>query len=258
MANAWRGAYGALETYEEMQGTHALPARSASGFVLGIIMVKLDYPKLPGNVANASTFPFPVVYHEVDFEIEQLFAGDPSIEEMVVDAARKLEAQGVRAIIGACGYFAHFQRSVASAVNVPVFMSSLCQLPLIKAGMNPVKKIAVFAADGDNITDELLAKVGSDTSQLIVQNVGDRPAFAAIRYGATELDNAALTADLCQLARNLCEEHPDIDAILLECSDLPPYAAAIQKAVGLPVFDFITLAKWAASAVLQRSYTGWF
>lgn len=258
MANSWRNAYGALETNQEVRATHGLPARSTSGHILGIIVVKLDYPKLPGNVANACTFPYPVLYKEVNFEIEQLFAGDPAIKDMVLDAARYLEAQGVRAIIGACGYFAHFQKDVANAVSVPVFMSSLCQLPLIKAGVRDDKKIAVFAADGTSLNDELLAQVGSDSSRLIVQNVGDMESFAPIRWGQLELDNGKLTDDLCALALSLCEKHPEIDAILLECSDLPPYAAAIQKATGLPVFDFITLANWVESAVIQRTYTGWF
>ncbi len=254
----WKGAYGALETEAEVRGTHGLPPRSFSGQVLGIIAVKLDYPKLPGNVANACTFDYPVCYEVVDFEIEQLFAGDPAIKQMVIDAARKLEAQGVRAIIGACGYFAHFQRDVAAAVDVPVFMSSLCQLPVIKAGFAQEGSIAVFCADGSSLNDELLANVGSDTSRLVVQNVGDLESFAPIRWGHHELDNGKLTDDLCTLARGLCSEHPEVKAILLECSDLPPYAAAIQKATGLPVFDFITLANWVAGAVLQKTYIGWF
>ncbi len=105
----WKSAYGALETKAEVRGIHGLPPRSFSGQVLGIIAVKLDYPKLPGNVANACTFDYPVCYEVVDFEIEQLFAGDPAIKQMIIEAAKKLEAQGVRAIIGACGFFAHLQ-----------------------------------------------------------------------------------------------------------------------------------------------------
>ena len=258
MASGWRSAYGALETGEEVHGTHGLPARTTSGHVLGIIAVKLNYPKLPGNVANACTFSYPVIYREVDFEIERLFAGDPEIKQMVVDAACDLERQGVRAIIGACGYFAHFQRDVAAAVGVPVFLSSLCQLPMIKVGLRSEGKIAVFAADGSSLNNELLANVGSDMSRLVVQNVGDMESFAPIRWGGLELDNGRLADDLCDLAVSVCRRNPNVDAILLECSDLPPYAAAIQKATGLPVFDFITLADWVAHSVLQRTYYGWF
>lgn len=161
----WKSAYGALGDEGGGSWYPRLPPRSFSGQVLGIIAVKLDYPKLPGNVANACTFNYPVCYEVVDFEIEQLFAGDPAIKQMIIEAAKKLEAQGVRAIIGACGYFAHFQKDVAAAVDVPVFMSSLCQLPVIKAGFAQAGSIAVFAADGSSLNDDLLAQVGSSTGK---------------------------------------------------------------------------------------------
>ncbi|MEL7632233.1 MULTISPECIES: hypothetical protein [Sporomusa] len=36
----------------------------------------------------------------------------------------------------------------------------------------------------------------------------------------------------------------------------PPYAAAIQAAVNLPVFDFITLINFVHQAVAQKPYYG--
>ena len=201
---------------------------------------------------------FPVLYEMVSFEIEQLFAGDPAIKQQVIEAAKKLEAEGVRAVIGACGYFAHFQKDVAAAVGVPVFMSSLCQLATIKTWLPCDRKIAVFAADGASIDDEFLSNVNTTTDQIVVVNVGDMESFAPIRWGKGPLNNGKLEDDLCALAKSVCESDPKIDAILLECSDLPPYAAAIQRATGLPVFDFITLAKWVESAVMQRPYYGAF
>ena len=155
-----------LEDKAELGGVHETPPRFSVGFAIGIIAVRLIYPKIPGNVANATTYDFPVLYKEVDFDIERLFEGDPAIEETIVNAARELEASGVRAIIGACGYFAHFQKTVAKAVNIPVFMSSLCQLPMIKLCIPERKKIAVFCASGDNLDDLLLAKVGSSMDRL--------------------------------------------------------------------------------------------
>lgn len=257
MPTSWNKEYGAITTEDQRRGVFELPPRYTSGFALGIVAVELDYPKVPGNVVNATTFDFPVRYEKVSFEIEQLFAGDPSIKDQVIKAAQKLEAEGVRAIMGACGYFAHFQKDVAAAVNVPVFMSSLCQLRTIKAWLPADKKIAVFAADGSSLNDDLLAQVGTDSDQLVVVNVGDRKAFAPIRWGKGPLDNGALEDDLAALAKQVCAECPEVEAILLECSDLPPYACAIQRATGLHVFDFITLARWIESAVLQQPYYGY-
>ena len=245
-----------LENENDLSGVYTVPPHYTAGFPIGIIAVHLIYPKMPGNVANATTYPFPVLYKEVDFEIEKLFEGAPEIEKLIVDAAIELQNNGVRAIIGACGYFAHFQKKVAESVDVPVFLSSLCQLPMIKTAISPRKKIAVFAASGENINNELLSKVNTDDSRLIIHNIGSLPEFEAIRWGKTTLDNGALRKALVKEAVDLKTENPDIGAILLECSDLPPYARDIQSATGLPVFDFNTMIDLVYHSVVQKRYYG--
>ncbi|NLZ48910.1 MAG: aspartate/glutamate racemase family protein [Clostridiales bacterium] len=252
---SWQGV---IQRSEDIYKTHSVPATYCAGHPIGIIAVDIEYPKLPGNVANATTFDFPVLYKKVKFDIELLFVGSPEIEDQIISAAKELEEEGVRAIVGACGYFAHFQKQVAEAVKVPVFLSSLCQIPLIKLGLNPHQKIAVFAASGEDLNDTLLHKVGADSKDCIVENVGKLESFAPIRWGKTELDNDRLTKDLVKLSQKLIIEHPEIGAILLECSDLPPYACDIQGATGLPVFDFITLINWVKQAVVQKRYFGYF
>lgn len=251
----WKGT---LENERNLRGTHQVPRHSTSGFAIGIIAVDLIYPKLPGNVANATTYPFPVLYRDVRFEIEQLFEGDESIRDQIVDAAVELEKQGVRAIVGACGYFAHFQKEVKEAVSVPVFLSSLCQLPMIKTALPDNKRIAVLAASGEHITDGLLEKVGTDSSRIVVENIGNLESFSAIRYGRDTLDNGKLDDDLAQKALQLVQKDDTIGAILLECSDLPPYAKSIQAATGLPVFDFNSMIDLVYHAVVQKTYYGYF
>lgn len=225
-----------------------------AGIPVGIICIKLDYPKIPGNVVNAQTFSFPVVYEVLDFEIERLFEGDPALEQMVIDAAKKLEASGVKAIVGACGYFAHFQKSVASAVNVPVYMSSLCQLPMIRLGCGQDAEIGVLCANGENLDGKILSQIGETSNGLVVSDVSELASFGAIRWGKDVLDNAALASDLAKLAGKLKKDNPKMQAILLECSDLPPYAYDIQNACGLPVYDFVTLIEWVGRAVTQKRY----
>ena len=249
----WQGyIQGPDDLYTDISSTGAY----VGGHAVGIIAVDLVYPKLPGNVANATTFDFPVLYKKVSFEIEQLFSGDPALEEMIVDAAKELVADGARAIIGACGYFAHFQKQVAAAVDVPVFLSSLVQVPMIKIGLRPEQKILVLCASGDDMNREFLAKVNANLDDCIIQDVGSLESFAPIRWGKTELDNRRLSKDLAELALSVVSEHPEIGAILLECSDLPPYACDIQRATGFPVYDFISLINWVEHAVVQKRYYG--
>ena len=94
--------------------------------------------------------------------------------------------------------------------------------------------------------------------RLVVEHIGDLPAFHAIRYGETRLDNGKLTEEMCQRVKSLLEREKDIGAILLECSDLPPYAKAIQTVSGLPVFDFNTMIDMIYHAVVQKTYYGYF
>lgn len=251
-----------MERYERLgygdgsEARFAPTGRYTAGFPIGIIAIQLDYAKMPGNVVNATTFPFPVVYRKLNFEIERLFAGDPELGGLVIDAARELEAEGVRAIVGACGFFAHFQEPTADAVSVPVYLSSLCQIPLILQGLRRDQKIAIFTAD-DSIDELILSHVGATDERLIITSVGGLASFAPIRYGKEPLDNKRLSQDLAERARQLRGDHPEIGAVLLECSDLPPYAADIQAACALPVFDFITLIKWVELAVVQHHYVGY-
>jgi len=253
--SSWRGV---LQNAADLNQTHTVPASYVAGHAIGIIAVELVYPKLPGNVVNATTYPFPVLYQRVRFDIERLFRGDPGIADEIVAAAVELEAQGVRAIIGACGYFAHFQEQVKAAVKVPVFLSSLCQVPLIRLGLQQDQKIAVLVASAEHVTGDLLRRTGADLDACLIHDIGSLDSFAPIRWGRTELDNDRLTRDLAESARALVARRPEIGAVLLECSDLPPYASEIQRATGLPVFDFISLIHWVYHGVVQKRYLGYF
>jgi len=253
----WQGY---LQDTNDLMQTVSVTGSYLGGHAIGIIAVDWLAPKMPGNVANATTYSYPVLYKviKLDNGIEQMFAGDPALEQRIVEAAKELERDGVRAIIGACGYFAHYQKIVAAAVNVPVFLSSLCQLPIIKIGLKPDQKILVMCADSDSFSQKFLDRVNGNMDDCVIQGVSVLDSFGGIRWNRLEMDNGKLTEDLAELARQTVEAHPEVGAILLECSDLPPYACAIQQATGLPVFDFITMIDWVEHAVVQKRYCGFF
>lgn len=229
-----------------------------AGNSIGIIAMDLQYPKIPGNVANATTFNFPVMYKKVRIEKIKLRRGDPDIKNIIVDAALELERDGARIITGACGFFANFQNAVSDAVKVPTFMSSIIQLPMIKLGLKPSQKIGILTASPDDLTDNMLKAVGANPKDCILGGVRIKEGFAPVREDMTVMDNALFCKDVVNVALEIVQKNPEIGAILLECSDLPPYAHAIQKTVGLPVFDFITMINWAHHAVVQKPYYGYF
>lgn len=166
----------------------------------------------------------------------------------------------MRAITGACGFFGNYQKLMAEMCGVPVALSSLLQIPWVLSTLKPSQKIAVLTADEKSITERLLDNCGISTEmreRLVIKDLASSENFSCVIKNWGEWDNDKARTDVVSRAVAAIEENNDIGAILLECSDMPPYASAIQTATHKPVFDFITLIKWLHSAVAQKPYDGW-
>lgn len=235
-------------------------SRSWDGEPIGILILDAAYPCIPGNVGNATTYDFPVRYREVrGASIERLLSErDPKLLEPFIEGAKELEAEGVRAITGACGFMALFQKQVAAAVDVPVFLSSLLQVPFIYQTLKPGQKVGVITASASCLTDEHFANVGiSKEIPVVVYGMETKDEFrTSVLEEKGTLDSALVEKEVTDVANQMIAEHPDVAAIVLECSDLPPYAHAVHAATGRPVFDFITMIKYVHSALVPKAYEG--
>jgi len=232
--------------------------QAVAGSAIGIVVLDLWYPYMPGNVANASTFNFPVLYKILKGSTgPQILSGDPILLDMIIEEGRELQKQGARAIIGACGYFGNYQKEVAATLDVPVYLSSLLQIPIIRRGLKPNQKVGVICAEADFLMPKLLSQCGvDDLSNIVITGAQDLSQFRNITHATGHFNSYQLEQQLVGLAKQFVSDNPDIGAILLECSDMPPYAWAIQNAVRLPVFDFITLINWVHNAVVRRPFAG--
>ncbi len=236
-------------------------SQSWYGIPVGILILNATYPCIPGNVGNATSFPFPVRYKEVsEASIHRLInEKDPALAEPFIRGARELEAEGVRAIAGACGFMALFQREIAEAVHIPVCMSSLLQIPFIRQIMPRKEKIGILTANAGALTDEHFSAVGvEDRNGLVIEGLEASKEFReAILEEKGTLDSEAMEREVIEAARKMTVSQPEIGSIVLECSDLPPFAYAVQQAVRLPVFDFNTMIKHLQTAVVQHPYNGY-
>lgn len=239
---------------------HMPKGQNIAGYSVGIMYLDdIWYPLVPGNVVNAYTYDFPVRLKAVpNLDNQRLFDADPTIVDDLIAVAKHLvEKEGCRAISSACGFFGNFHRQVREAVNVPVALSSLVQIPWIRSTLKEGQKIGILAANGKAVTKELLDSCCIDDHEgLVVKDLLQTKDFSAVVTMPGFYDNAKARGEVVQTAIDLVKEHPDVGALLLECSDLPPYASDIQRAVGLPVFDFITLIRWLHNATTQRPYQG--
>ena len=234
--------------------------RSWYGETIGILILDATYPCIPGNVGNATTYDFPVRYKVVkDATIERLLTQrDSSLLQPFIDAARELEHEGVKAITGACGFMALFQKEIQQSVSIPVFMSSLLQIPFIQQIISPQKKVAVITADSRALTPDHFSNVGVETDiPLIIAGMENSSEFReAILEEKGSLDSDKIESEIVDLTGQLVQKHPDIGAFLLECSDLPPYSAAVFKETQRPVFDFITMIRYVHTTFTQTPYDG--
>ncbi|MBN9046780.1 MAG: aspartate/glutamate racemase family protein [Rhizobiales bacterium] len=233
-------------------------SQSWYGEQIGILILDAAYPCVPGNVGNASTYTFPVRYQEVrGASIDRLLnRRDPALREAFVEAALDLQARGVKAITGACGFMAYFQKEVAEAVGIPVFLSSLMQIPFMHAIAGGA--VGVITANAGRLTPRHFAASGiADTIPVVLAGMEDQTEFReAILEEKGTLDSAAIEREVSEVARRLVRDHPEIRSILLECSDLPPYAHAVHAVTGRPVFDFITMINYVQQTVACRPYHG--
>lgn len=234
--------------------------RSWDGEPIGILILDAAYPCIPGNVGNATTYDFPVRYKEVrGASIQRLLTErDPKLLEPFIQGARELEDEGVRAITGACGFMALFQRQVAEAVSVPVFLSSLLQIPFIWNTLKWDQKIGVITANASCLTNEHFRNVGiAEDIPMVIYGMEDKEEFrTSILEEKGTLDSGKIEEEVTEKAAQMIAEHPEIAAILLECSDLPPYAHAVHRVTGRPIFDFITMIRHVHSALVPQKYVG--
>lgn len=228
------------------------------GETIGILILDAAYPCVPGNVGNATTFPFPVRYEEVQgASIDRLLnQRDPALAEPFIAAAMRLRDRGVRAVTGACGFMALFQREVAAALDIPVFLSSLMQVPFIHRFTG--RPVGIITANAGSLTPAHFSACGiGDDVTTVVAGMEDQPEFrGAVLEEKGSLDSDLIEQEVVETAARLQAAHPEIGSVLLECSDLPPYAHAVQARTGLPVFDFITMIAYVHGAFVRTPYAG--
>ena len=217
------------------------------GFSIGILMLDTRFPRIPGDMGNAGTFDFPVRYHRVtgaspDRVVRQ---GQRELLPAFIESARFLEREGVRAVTTNCGFLAKFQPEMAAAVAIPVFTSSLMLVPLVQRMLPPGRAVGVLTVNAPSLNREHLAGAGiSPDTPLVVAGLETEKEFTRVLLDdLLSLDVETARQEHLTVARRMVAQHPEIGAIVLECTNMPPYRADIQAATGLPVFDITTLVR---------------
>ncbi len=224
------------------------------GAAVGILVLETRFPRIPGDMGNADTWPFPVLYKVVpdaspDRVVRHQAAG---LLDNFISAGQQLVAAGADGITTNCGFLALFQEELSSALQVPVASSSLMQVPLVERMLPPGQRCGILTISSSTLTSEHLYKAGCrpDTP------VGSTP--SAGEFSQTILKNKlGLDIELARrenidAAKNLVEKNPTVRAIVLECTNMVPYSMDIRAATGMPVFSIYSFVNWFQQGLTPR------
>jgi Asp/Glu/hydantoin racemase len=230
--------------------------KAVYGASVGILMLEARFPRILGDMGHAGTWEFPVLYKVVrtaspDRVVRQ---GADGLLDAFIDGARALEADGADGITTNCGFLALYQRELSEAVSVPVLTSSLMQVRTVNAMLAPGKRAGVLTISGSTLTPAHLLAAGVPEETPIGTTEGGAHFTEAILGDALTLDPAAAEADNVSAACSMVEAAPDMGAIVLECTNMTPYAAAIRAATGLPVFSMVSFVNWFQSGLTPRHW----
>ena len=224
---------------------------------VGILCLESLFPKPRGHMRNPLTYAFPTVTRVVrGVDIPRLlFNPTPELLEPFIQAAKELENDGVQAVTGSCGFMARFQSRIAAELHIPVLLSSLLQLPLVRLMHGEQASIGVLTASRKALTADHFANCAVPMHSVHIRGMEGNPEFweTIIEGKRHDFDMPRLEAEIVGTAEAFAREAA-LDALILECTDLSAFAAPIQRAINLPVYDINSLVEYACSAVCRKNY----
>ena len=207
---------------------------------LGILMLETRFPRIVGDVGNAASYDFPVIFRTMQgigsADAVTAHPDRPRVLAALKANAEALAAEGAIGLSTSCGFLALYQDDLAAVSPVPVATSALLHIGRMKG-----KKVGVITASARNLTPAHFAAVGAPVDTPFV-GLPEDSSFAAtfLRNGLT-LDRDVVEREVVAAGRTLIAQHPDVDTVVLECTNLPPYRKALETALGLPVYDVLDL-----------------
>ena len=239
-----------------MQPRRAQGGKAVYGARIGILLLEARFPRIPGDMGNAATWPFPVLYKVVrgaspDRVVRNRAEG---LLPAFLDGARELVELGADGLTTNCGFLSLFQADLARHVGVPVATSSLMQVPFVQSLLPPGKRVGVLTISAATLSPDHLRAAGIGPDVPVIGTDEGREFTRAILGNEPELDVAAAEQDILEAGRALITRFSDIGAVVLECTNMAPYARALSDDLRLPVFDIYSFISWFQAGLQPRDF----
>jgi hypothetical protein len=213
-----------------------------------ILRLESEFPRPMGDSANPKTHAFPVRVAivrgaTVDRVVYQAEGSKRVVANFIKVAKDQIE-QGAIAVGTSCGFLFEHQDAIQREISVPFVSSSLTELVQRQKVTNANRQIGVLTFDDEVLTSAHWFQQATQTvEQMIVQGLPKQGyLYDVIRNNRAELDLATATIEVVNVALDLlaaCVEKYGIgpNVILLECTNLGPYKAEIQKRLNAAGFS---------------------
>lgn len=230
--------------------------KTVYGASVGILMLETRFPRIPGDIGHAGTWPFPVMYKVVRGASPDLVVRNNAegLAGHFIDAARELVANGADGITTNCGFLTLFQDQLTEALDVPVATSSLMQVSAVQQLLPPDKRVGILTISEQTLSEQHLKASGVPLDAPVIGTDGGREFTRAILNDENEMNIDLARADLMDAGEKLVSTYPDTGAIVLECTNMVPFAADLHHATGLPIFSIYTLVTWFQAGLTPRLF----
>lgn len=234
---------------------------------IGILRIDYTYPPALGDAAHPNSYYYRTPHATIkglSFEDAQKGAPLTPAQRTAMEAGlRALEGKKVMGIAGDCGFLQNYQADAREMSRVPTFISPLLQAPMLARMYAPHEHILVVTANGAALKPQMPKLLGQCTvrdpatqKRFLVVGCEDVPGFGEEIAAGKKIDVERVTPEMLKLVNRELAAMPTIRCILLECTELPPYADALRQATGLPVLDVITLVDFFHGAISENPYFG--
>lgn len=215
---------------------------------IGVLMLDTRFPRQPGDIGHPATFRAPVLRRVVAGAGPRRVVAQAAplrasgLAEAFAQGAAELAAAGASVVTTSCGFLVLLQAELQAACPVPLVSSGLLLVPAL---LEAERRVGVLTIDAGALGPEHLAAAGVSPARLgdvVVEGVDPQGEFAQAILGNREaIDAEGAAADVLAAARRLAAREPGLRALVLECTNMPPHAAAIERATGLRTASVLDL-----------------
>lgn len=224
-------------------GNVARSSSHASVPKIGVLMLDTMFPRYKGDIGHPDTFPFPVMRKTIKGATskEVVLKGNKALIPFFIEAAKEMEDLGVQAITTSCGFLVRFQKAIASQLSVPFASSALLQSNLALSLLGNGRKVGILTARKSSLDEECLVACGIRAKDVAIEGMEGTAFYSMYVENNADADTAIMSQEILDAGNRLLKSEPEIGAIILECTNMPPFANKLRTSTGLPIFDCLTL-----------------